>query len=79
MNATQTIRKKVYQTLDELPPEGFEELMRFLDFLKFKYLAKQPPEVTALGGLWKDLDFDVTDEDVRAMRQRVTIELLKKV
>lgn len=79
MNATQTIRKKVYQTLDELPPEGFEELMRFLDFLKFKYLAKQPPEVMALGGLWKDLDFDVTDEDVRAMRQRVTIELLKKV
>ncbi|MBC7249754.1 MAG: hypothetical protein H5T62_05660 [Anaerolineae bacterium] len=49
------------------------------DFLKFKYLAKQPPEVAALGGLWQDLDFDVTDEDVRALRQRVTSELLNKV
>ncbi|MBC7250917.1 MAG: hypothetical protein H5T62_11600, partial [Anaerolineae bacterium] len=33
MGATQTIKKKVYQALDELPPESFEELLRFLDFL----------------------------------------------
>jgi hypothetical protein len=79
VNATQTVKKRVYQTLNELPPEGFEELMQFLDFLKFKYLAKQPPEVVTLGGLWEDLNFDVTDEDVRALRQRVTAELLKKV
>lgn len=76
---TQTVKRRVYQTLDELPPKSFEELIQFLDFLKFKYLTKQPPEVVALGGLWDNLDFDVTDEDVRALRQQVTAELLKKV
>jgi len=79
VKVTQAIKERIYQTLDELPPKSFEELIQFLDFLKFKYLTKQPLEVVALGGLWEDLDFDVTDEDVRALRQQVTAELLRKV
>lgn len=79
MSTGQAIKQRVYQSIDGLPSEGFEELSHFLDFLKFKYQAQQPRKVVALGGLWKHLDFDVTDADVRALRQRVTAQLLRKV
>lgn len=79
MKVTQPIKKRVYQALDELPDKSFEELVQFLDFLKFKYLTRQPPEVVALGGLWENLDFDITNKDVRALRQRATDDLLKNV
>ena len=79
MNTGQAVKQKVYQAIDGLPPESFEEIFRFLDFLKFKYQVQQDRKVVALGGLWKHLDFDVTDAEVRALRQRVTAQLLRKV
>jgi hypothetical protein len=79
MSTGQAIKQRVYQGLEGLPSEGFEELSYFLDFLKFKYQVQQPRKVVALGGLWKHLDFDVTDAEVRALRQRVTEQLLRKV
>lgn len=79
MTTGQAVKQKVYQAIDELPPEGLEELVHFLDFLKFKYQTREPRKVVALGGLWQHLDFDVTDAEVRALRQRVTAQLLQKV
>jgi len=79
MNTGQAVKQKVYQAIDGLPPESFDELFHFLDFLKFKYQVQQPRKVVALGGLWKHLDFDVTDAEVRVLRQRVTAQLLRKV
>jgi hypothetical protein len=32
----------------------------------------------ALGGLWKDVNFDVTDDEIRALRQQVTNKLLQE-
>jgi len=79
MNTAQAIKQRVYQVIDGLPSESFEELSHFLDFLKFKYQVQQPRKVVALGGLWKNLDFDVTDAEVRALRQRVTAQLLNSL
>jgi len=79
MSTGQAIKQRVYQAIDGLPSESFEELSHFLDFLKFKYHIQQPRKVVALGGLWKHLDFDVTDAEVRALRQRVTAQLLREV
>ncbi len=79
MSTVQVVKQRVYQAIDGLPSESFEELTHFLDFLKFKYQVQQPRKVMALGGLWKHLDFDVTDAEVRALRQRVTAQLLRKV
>ena len=72
------MRQKLYQALEGLPPESFEEFAQFIDFLKFKYQAQQRRKVVALGGLWKDVDFDVTDAEVRALRQQTTAQLLHK-
>jgi len=69
----------MYQAIDGLPSESFDELSHFLDFLKFKYQVQQPRKVVSLGGLWKHLDFDVTDAEVRALRQQVTAQLPRKV
>ncbi len=79
MNKGQVVKQKAYQAIDGLPSESFEELTHFLDFLKFKYQVQQPRKVVALGGLWKHLDFDVTDAELRALRRRVTAQLLRKV
>ncbi len=79
MTTGRAVKQKVYQVIDGLPSESFEELSCFLDFLKFKYQVQQPRKVVALGGLWKHLDFDVTDAEVRDLRQRVTAQLLRNV
>ncbi len=78
MDTAQAIRHRVHQVLDELPPEGLEEVVKFLEFLQFKYGAGKP-RVVALGGLWEGLDLDVGDEEVRALRQRVTARALERV
>jgi hypothetical protein len=62
-----------------LPPESLGEVSHFLDSLKFKYQVGRSPEVVALGGLWKDLSFDVSDAEVRALRQRISQAILRKV
>ncbi len=68
---SQIAKQKVYRALEELPPESFEELAEFLDFLKFKYERKRPGKIAVLGGLWKGLDFDVSDEEIRELRKGI--------
>lgn len=77
MNTTLFVRQQVYQAVEELPPESLEELAHFLDFLRFKYGTREP-RVVALGGVWKGLNLDVRDEDIRALRKRVTTRALEK-
>ena len=48
------------------------ELLNFLGYLQYKYQLDESLPVVRLGGLWSDIEFDVTDDDVRALRQRVT-------
>ncbi len=77
--AADPTKQKILQTIDQLPPEGVKELAQYLDFLQYKYRVREPRKVVTLGGLWKDLDFDVTHEEVRALRQRVSQHSLERV
>lgn len=52
VNAEQAMKQKVYQAIEGLSPESFEEFSHFLDFLKFKLGVQQPRQVVALAGLW---------------------------
>ena len=67
------------KTIDALPPTAQKELAEFVDYLQYKHRLDESGQVVELGGLWADIDFDVTDEDVRALRQQVTRQLADKV
>jgi hypothetical protein len=53
-----------------LPPVAQRELLGFVSYLRFKHHLEQDGPVVKLGGLWADLDFDVSDEDVRNLRRQ---------
>lgn len=76
METLPAIKHKVAKTLGALPPQGLEELSQYLDFLGTKYRKGQSDQVLALGGRWRNLPFDVSDEDVRALRRQVSDDLL---
>ena len=67
------------KTIDALPPTAQKELADFVDYLQYKHRLDESGQVVELGGLWADIDFDVTDDDVRALRQKVTRQLGDKV
>ena len=67
------------KTIDALPPAAQKELLDFIDYLQYKHHLDPSGQVVELGGLWADIDFDVTDEDVRTLRQQVTRQLVDKV
>ena len=67
------------KTIDALPPTAQKELADFVDYLQYKHRLDESGQVVKLGGMWADIDFDVTDEDVRALRQQVTRQLSDKV
>jgi hypothetical protein len=63
-----------------LSPDQLEDLARFLDFLKYQQESQsEVGRVIALGGMWSDIEFDVTDDDVRRLRQHITSQALNKV
>lgn len=69
--------------LDQLiqiwPPAARKELEDFITYLQFKYQTNRSGHLAHLGGLWSDVALDPRDEDVRALRQKVTQQLLGKV
>jgi len=54
-------------SLENLPPEGLQEVIHFLEYLRFKFPQKSqtttPYHPIALGGLWKDEKIDDSDLD----------------
>ena len=80
MSTVPSIKQRIFQTLEELSPDQMEDLARFLDFLKYRQESQsEVGRVIALGGMWSDIEFDVTDDDVRRLRQQITSQALNKV
>jgi hypothetical protein len=67
------------KVIDNLPPAAQQELLDFVRYLRYKHHLDQAGPVVKLGGLWADVDFDVSDEDVRALRRQLTLQLASKV
>ncbi len=79
MSTVPSIKQRIHQTLEELSPDQLEDLARFLDFLKYRQESQsEVGRVIALGGMWSDIEFDVTDDDVRLLRQQITSQALNK-
>ncbi len=81
MNIEQT-KTKILEAINALSPEALAELQLFLDFLRFKEqpkgFEKSFQKIVNLEGLWRDLPFDITDDDIRQVRRELTISLQKR-
>ena len=66
---------RLLRTLDELSEDQVSEVGDFAEFLKAKQRGKRvgrtSHNVVKLEGLWKEVPFDVTDEDVREARREL--------
>ena len=65
-------------TIRKLPPAARKELIYFVDYLQYKYQSAPADNVVKLGGLWADINLDVSDDDVRALRQQGALQLVNK-
>ncbi|MCA9994767.1 MAG: DUF2281 domain-containing protein [Anaerolineales bacterium] len=73
MNLQQTIEHQ----LDTLPLDAQTELLEFISYLQFKYTHTKK-ETAVLKGLWADVHLDVSQEDIRLLRQQVGNNLLDR-
>jgi len=79
------IKTHILEVLDSLSPKALEELAHFVDFLHFKEHpqdvgsgAQPPGRYVKLEGLWKELPFDIADEDVRHVRHELMEQLKER-
>jgi hypothetical protein len=64
-----TIEQQVVEKLRDLPPEKQKEVLDFVEFLKQKNGTKEP--LRSLRGLWKDLNIEITEEDIAQARREM--------
>jgi hypothetical protein len=64
-----SFEQEVLDKLRDLPPERQKEVLDFVDFLKAKNGPKKPGG--GLRGLWKDLNIQITEEDIAEARREM--------
>ena len=64
-----TIEQQVLEKLRDLPVEKQREVLDFLDSLQKKNGPKKP--LRSLRGLWKDLNIQITDQDIAEARREM--------
>lgn len=64
-----TIEEHVIAKLRDLPVDKQREVLEFVDFLREKNGAPKPRR--SLRGLWKDLNIQITEEDIAQARREM--------
>jgi EAL domain-containing protein (putative c-di-GMP-specific phosphodiesterase class I) len=64
-----TIEERVLEKLRDLPADKQKEVLDFVDTLRQKNDIKKP--LRSLRGLWKDLNIQITDEDIAEARREM--------
>jgi hypothetical protein len=64
-----SIEEQVIEKMRELPHERRQEVLDFVDFLREKNGVKKPRR--SLRGLWKDLNIEITEEDIAQARREM--------
>lgn len=60
---------QIAERLRNLPPQKQQEVFDFVEFLRARYGSERP--LRPLRGLWKDLDVDVSPEDIDDARREM--------
>jgi hypothetical protein len=63
-----TVKRQIYQIIAELSTEKLNVLLQFLK----TFLSLTPQNGIILRGIWQDIDFEITQDDVRSLRQTTT-------
>lgn len=64
-----TIAEAVISKVLQLSPEQQQQVLTFVEGLETPQALKEPRE--SLYGLWKDLDMDLSEEEIAAARQEM--------
>ncbi len=64
-----TIEQRVLEKLRDLPADKQKEVLDFVDSLQKAKSAKKPRR--SLRGLWKDLNIQITEEDIAQARREM--------
>jgi hypothetical protein len=67
--------RELEKVLHTLPAAAQEELLNFVGYLQYKHQHAHAGPVVKLGGLWAHVSFDISDQDVRALRHQLTLQL----
>ena len=59
----------IYAKVRTLPPEKQQKVLDFVESLENENAKKAP--LHSVEGLWADLDFDLTDEDIAEARREM--------
>ncbi len=63
------IEQAVLENFRQLPPDKQLEVLDFIQFLRQKTQPQKPHR--SLRGLWSDLGIDITEADIREIRQEM--------
>ncbi len=81
MAVTKRIEKRL-DTLNELSEHQVGEVEDFAEFLRMKAQCRRTSKgfrnIIKLEGLWKDLPFDITEEDVREARRELGQQIAQR-
>lgn len=73
MSSTVNVKQKIFLSIESLPPEGLQEVVNFLEYMRFKFqdVSKKSTQYKpiALGGLWKGKTID--EKDIREVRKEM--------
>lgn len=66
-------KNKLHQLVDTLMPEQLDEAEALLEQLgkESRIEYKQGQRIIRLGGIWKDLGIEITEEDISSARQEM--------
>jgi len=66
-------KQKVHQLVDGLPPEQLDAAEALLEQLRQEERVgvKQGKPIVRLGGIWKDLGVEITEEDIAEARREM--------
>jgi hypothetical protein len=77
MNTLSAPPEQIEQAIRALPPSAQVELAQFIDYLRFKYGNPEPTVVT-LAGLWADVELNISQDDVRQLREDLSSRLITR-
>ena len=80
MSSSVNVKQKIMLSLASLPPEGLQEVLNFLEYMRFKFqnMSKTSTQYKpiALGGLWKRETID--EKDIQEVRSEMWQSLEKR-